>query len=140
MKKYLWILSLSLYLLAFVLPIYETTLGSASFGQGFSMFALGWIQAFTEKGLALAWFANPLFIVALCTTKKYPVTSVFFASFAILVGLCFLQGGIIYLPHDAVHFAYLSGISIGYWVWLGSMGVILVVSVLRVIDKQRSTI
>ncbi|WP_343631306.1 hypothetical protein [Fluviicola sp.] len=131
MKKYLWIISLSLYLLAFILPVYSTTKGPATFGQGIPMLALGWIQAFTEKGLALAWFANPLFIIALCTTKKYPVTSVFFAAFAILTALCFLRGGVIYLPHDATHFAYLTGIKIGYWTWLASMVVVLVGAVLR---------
>ena len=137
MKKYLWIVSLILYVLAFFLPVYATSLSPAEFGQGPVMLVLGWIQAFSEKGLALAWFANPFFIVALCTTKKSPLTSIFFSSFAILSALCFLRGGIIYLPHDAIHFAYLTGIAVGYWVWISSMVVILVSSVLKVIDKKR---
>jgi hypothetical protein len=136
--KYLWIVSLSLYVLAFFLPVYATSKGPAEFGQGFGMLILGWIQAFTEKGLALAWFANPLFIVALCTTKKSPTTSILFAAFSILTALCFLKGGKICLTSDAIHYGYLTQIGIGYWVWLGSMIVILGASIFEIIERKKN--
>jgi hypothetical protein len=139
MKKHLWIVSLSLYVLAFFLPVYATSRGPADFGQGIGMLFLGWIAAFAEQGAALAWFANPFFIVALCTTKKYPVTSIFFASFSILWALCFLKGGEILLLYGSLNESsgHMTHIGFGYWVWLCSMVVILAASVFRVIDKNR---
>ncbi|WP_341902263.1 hypothetical protein [Fluviicola taffensis] len=137
MKKYLWISSLSLFVLACFLPVYGTSQGPAEFGQGLFMFVLGWMEAFSENGAVLSWFANPFFIIALCTTKKFPVTSVFFAAFAILTALCFLKGGKILLVLGSLHYGYLTQIRIGYWLWLGSMVVILFASIFKMIERKK---
>jgi hypothetical protein len=138
MKKYLWIVSLSLYFLAFNLPVYATTNGPAEVGQGFWMFVFGWMFSISELGLPQAWFANLFFIAALCTTWKFPITSTLLGIFSVLLALLFLTGGIIPLLNNRFgHENYLTEIHIGYWFWLGSMVVILIASVFRVIEKRK---
>ncbi len=138
-KKYLWIVSLSLYFLAFNLPVYATTNEPAVVGQGFWMLIFGWMFSISELGLPQAWFANLFFIAALCTTWKFPITSTLLGVFSVLLALLFLKGGIIspLLYNLSDHENYLTEVAIGYWFWLGSMVVILVSSVFRVIEKRK---
>lgn len=136
MKKYLWIVSLALYGLALLSPTYCTSDGCGGFGSGLGLLLIGWLGAL-GGGIALTWWANPFYIVAISTTKKAPMVSAIFASIGIAIACCFLNGGELLL-NEGGQKVYITKIQIGYWFWVGSMVVILFASIFEVVERRKT--
>jgi hypothetical protein len=89
------------------------------------------MAALFHNGAAFAWFANPVYFIALRYSKKEPLVSIGFALAAIFIARTFLDGGKLLL-NEAGHTAYITKIQAGYWFWFGSMVVILLASLSEV--------
>lgn len=130
MIKHLWILSLVLFVLSLLLPVFSTYRDNSYQMQGAGLLLFGWIGIFAQGGICLSWFANPFFITAISSTKRNPVVSIVFGSLSIIIASSFLFGGAI-IANEAGHTTYITKIEIGFWCWLSSMIVILFASIAR---------
>lgn len=135
MEKKLRIVSLVLFGTALLLPTHCTNVECSGLGSGFGLLLLGWFAAL-GGGVSFAWFANPLYFIALRYSKKEPVVSIGFALIAIFIAQTFLDGGELLL-NEAGHKAYITKIQIGYWFWLGSMIAILFASGFEIIERRK---
>jgi hypothetical protein len=96
--------------------------GDSSFLMGFVCLLLGFSY--------LAWYANPLFLVSiiLLSLNRSGMAVATSTASAILAGTTFLIQKVPY--NEAGHMADIVGYGLGFYLWIASMSVILLTSVL----------
>jgi hypothetical protein len=98
------------------------------------LFLLGWLGLFSGT---IAWFANPLQIAALVlfTRRRYWIAFALGIA-ASFCALSFLNVDKV-MVSEAPTFAKITGFGLGYWLWVASMIVITVGSVLALLGLVR---
>ncbi len=99
---------------------------------------LGWFGALFLGGTYLAWFANPLFVIAILTNKKFTKLSLVLSLIAFIIALTFLRGGKVLL-NEAGHEGYITKFQIGYWFWLASMFLLIIGTSVAIVRRNRAT-
>lgn len=136
-RKTIWLTSLIVFGLSLFSPTYCTNVKCSEPLSGFLDLLFGWFAALFMGSTYFAWFANPFFITAIFTNKKSPVLSLIFSIIAFAIGLTFLKGGQVLL-NEAGHKGYITKLHIGYWLWITSMAVMIVASLLPIIKNKKT--
>lgn len=126
-----WFSSILIYAISLACPTFCSNASCDGFGGGAGDLMLGWLGAFLAGGAYVAWFANPFFLIAILSNKKYPWLSLIMSFFALIVGLNFLRGGGVLL-NEAGNKGYIVDFQIGYWLWLLSFLSMAVASVFSI--------
>lgn len=104
-----------LYLLSFGSDCFCT---SNKCRTGFEAFIGGTIGILTG-GSAIAWMANPFFLVALILTYRGSKFSIIFSSIALVFCLTFLLFENV-IEDEAGHYGQILTLKAGYWLWTSS--------------------
>jgi len=102
--------------------------------QGLFMFVLGWL-GFMSTTTWAAWFANPLMFFAFGTSFIKPYMSLLLSGLALFLALRFLDGGDFVLNEGGAK-AYVSEYLNGYWYWLSSMVLSLILTITYFVKKK----
>jgi hypothetical protein len=95
-------------------------------------FLFGWFGALFLGDTYFAWFANPFFITAIFVNRKSPVWSLILSVIALSIALSFIKGGTVLL-NEAGHEGYITKLQLGYWLWISSLILMLVSSIVGTI-------
>ncbi len=125
-NKYFLRISISLFILSLFFSAYKA---NGNWVSGILSFALGWLACMTG-GAAFSWLANPFLITAWFTAKMKSNMSVYPSILAMVFGLIFLLFDRI-ITNEGGGTSSISGIGIGYWLWIGSIIVMVVGNVNR---------
>ncbi|HVU54532.1 MAG TPA: hypothetical protein VHD83_05725 [Puia sp.] len=125
MRRIPWYIAFLLFFYSLWMPAFDigddSVIGLAAFIYG---------GAWLDKSIGWSWLANPLFIVCLFSffhrKRKIHRMAVYIAVAAFLLSLSFLLVKV--MPGDK---AEVVSRKAGYWVWLGSMGALVVATVLN---------
>lgn len=126
--RVLWVLSLFIYCTSLMLPTFCTTSRCADYFDGLMAAFTGWLGVLVVGDIYYAWLANPIFIVTITLTRKYPVVSIFLSLIAVLFSSILLRGGKILL-NEGGQFAFITKLQAGYWMWFLSIVLLLASSV-----------
>ncbi len=137
-RKTIWIISLTVLGLSLISPTYCTNAKCSTFGSGFVDLFFGWFGALFMGNTYLAWFANPFFITSIFTNKRTPTLSLIFSIIGLIIALTFLKGGEVLL-NEAGHTGYITKLEVGYWLWISSIILMIIASLIPVIAKIRKT-
>lgn len=108
------------FLSSLFFPTYCTNGGCPYIFDGLITTLFGWIGALFIDGAYYAWFANPLFVLALVYNKKSTYFALIVSTAALFISASFLKGGKVLL-NEAGHYGYVTELKIGYWLWLTAM-------------------
>jgi hypothetical protein len=131
-------LSLIIFGISLICPTYCTNVKCSEFGSGTVDLLLGWFAALFLGGTYLAWFANPFFVIAILTNKKFTKLSLVLSLIAFIIALTFLRGGKVLL-NEAGHEGYITKFQIGYWFWLASMFLLIIGTSVTIVRRNRAT-
>lgn len=135
-RKIIWVASLIMFGAALFCPTFSTNAGDSHIGGGLVNLGLGWMGAIFAGGTYVAWFANPVFFIAIFTNKSAPILSFFLSIMALAIAYKMLNGGTVLL-NEAGHKGYITKLDIGYWLWTSSMILMIIASSLPIIEQIR---
>lgn len=133
-RKIIWIIALITFGAALICPTYCTNAKCSQLGSGLIDLTLGWMGAIFMGGTYVAWFANPVFFIAIFTNKSVPILSFFLSIMALAIAYKMLNGGTLLL-NEAGHKGYITKLEIGYWLWTSSMILMIIASALPIIEQ-----
>ncbi|MBC7398501.1 MAG: hypothetical protein H7289_01055 [Mucilaginibacter sp.] len=122
------VISMGLYVLSLTQQAYCISGSCGNHWSGVSLVALGAIGGIMSTA-GLTWYANPLIWAAWSLLKKKPKSAMVFSLLATLLSASFLLATRISDVQADVT-TYITEYRIGYWLWLASMGTMLVGSLI----------
>ena len=131
-RRIAFVLSGTLYGISLFCPVFTFQEGNSGFLPGFVCLAFG---AFARQ---IAWYANPLYFVALIALgmKKRYITALFSCS-ALAIALATLSIKQIE-RNEAGDMTAVVGYGAGFYLWLSSMFVVLVAAVIGIMKPETS--
>ena len=127
-KRIFVAIAICLLLVSFTQPaFYIDSPEKDAWSNSFFLFFLGWISLFAGDVSFLIWLANPCFIIAVILFLRNKKAAPLFSLLAVLCAAAFLVTHTI-IVSEAPKYARISSYNAGYWLWLGSMVVLLAAS------------
>jgi len=120
LKKYIFIASISLFIISLTQKCYCTT---SECGDSIMAFLLGW-AALLSGGAGISWLANPLLFASWIILKKNLKLAMFLSVAALLLSLSFLMFDTV-IANEAGQKHQIIAYKMGYWLWMGSNMVML---------------
>ncbi len=121
-------ISIVLYMLSLIPPAYCVKGDCGDYFGGFFAIIFGPV-GLLAGGPFLTWLANPFLWVAWRFYNKNIKTALIFSTLALLVGLSFMLHDKIMI-NEAGNYGNITGYALGYWLWIGSMLMMFVGSIL----------
>ena len=115
LKKYIFIASISLFIISLTQKCYCTT---SECGDSIMAFLLGW-AALLSGGAGISWLANPLLFASWILLRKNLKLSMFLSVAAALLSLSFLLFDTV-IANEAGQKHQIIAYKLGYWLWMGS--------------------
>ena len=115
LKKYIFIASISLFIISLTQKCYCTT---SECGDSIMAFLLGW-AALLSGGAGISWLANPLLFASWIMLRKNLKLSMFLSVAAALLSLSFLLFDTV-IANEAGQKHQIIAYKLGYWLWMGS--------------------
>jgi len=122
-KRILVAIVFCIFFASFFLPAYAVA-ESAEAAEPIAIFLSGWLGLFSGSTACVAWLANPLFFVAAILFLRNRRRATVVGLLAFLFAASFLFARSI-INDEAGHYAKITGYKAGYWLWLGSIGILL---------------
>ena len=117
-------MSVCLFFASFFWPAYVVDRANGV-ADPIAIFLTGWMGVFTGSFACIAWLANPLFVIALILFVRNRSAAIFVCLLAFVVAASFLLFHTI-IDDEAGHYATITEHKTGYWLWLGSIGMLLI--------------
>lgn len=121
LKKYIFIVSISLFIVSLTQKCYCTT---SECGDSIMAFILGW-AALLSGGAGISWLANPLLFASWFMLRENLKLAMFLSVAALLLSLSFLIFDTV-IANEAGQKQQIIAYKLGYWLWMGSNMVMLV--------------
>jgi hypothetical protein len=117
-------------------PYYVDKVNYDAWSNSFVLLLIGWIGMIMGGGAAISWLANPfIFLSWLFIFKKIKV-SVFFSIISFILAFSFLFFDKV-ITSEAPTFSKIKDYKIGYWIWLISIFIFSMGSVIIFILEER---
>lgn len=128
MTKHIFVaIAICLFLTSFTQPaFYIDTPEKDAWSSPIAIFFMGWMGLVAGSFSCIAWLANPLFIIAVILFLRNRKVAVLICLLAILFAASFLLVHTI-IVSEAPTYARITNYKAGYWLWFGSMGMLLAV-------------
>lgn len=124
-KRVFAAIAICLFLASFTQPAFYIDMPEKdAWSNPFGLFFLGWVSLFAGDLTFLIWLANPLFIIAMILFLRNKKKAPLFGLLAVLCAADFLLMHTIVVSEQPAY-ARITVYKAGYWLWLGSMVVLL---------------
>lgn len=131
-------LAIVAYLCSLILPSYAFRDSHVfAWGLGMQLLLIGWVGALWNPPV-FAWFANPLAVCCMVLSRKHPLGATAFSLFALWLSRDLTE--VRTLGFDSSKDAYafaIKGIGSGGYVWIFSLLLVFLVSVIRLVESLR---
>jgi hypothetical protein len=126
-KRIFVAIAICVFFASFFLPAY--TNDGSNDAEPIAIFLTGWMGIFCGSLACIAWLANPLFFIALILFLRNRKAAALICLLAFLFAASFLLAHTI-IKDEAGNYARITQYKAGYWLWLGSIGMLLVTTII----------
>ena len=123
-KRIFVAIAICVFFASFFQPAY-TDGGSDEAAEPIAIFLSGWMGIFSGSLACVAWLANPLFFIAVILFLRNRKAAALICLLAFFFAASFLLAHTI-ITDEAGNYARITQYKAGYWLWLGSIGMLLI--------------
>ncbi|PTQ98049.1 hypothetical protein C8P68_103208 [Mucilaginibacter yixingensis] len=136
-KKLTLLVSITVFVVSLALPCFQTE--SSGWTNGITVFLFGAFGFIMICKAYISWFANPVLLWSWYMLRKDQGKALTLSLIAPVLAITFLFCDEIF-ANEGGSTTPITAVGIGYWLWLGSMMVMLVGNILLVRKHQQETV
>ncbi len=134
-RNRLLIISIMIFLFSLSQKTYCHNNDCGEYWSGFLLLIFGWMGLFVG-GAGFCWIANPLLILSWILIRKNIIVSTILSGISTFFSIVFLFFDKIMID-EAGHYGEITGYRLGYWLWLSSILITFIGSILIIIKHKK---